>query len=220
MSVDVLKPAPDYGELSKQSMDESLIPVASPVSIDDLPLLTLMSQNLRGLGHGGPYAKSEGPYLIKRGGKGSQKPAYDTAILVRKDGPFCGTKLHEFTSLTSQTVVAIRSLSLVIVNVHGPVEDKEDRATFYEALHLLLVSYKAKDWTVVIGGDFNIAPCKVDRPDGKETQHSRDFVHALCSALDLVDIAACNEYTDSASNWHLIFSYARDANVERLPKTC
>ncbi|KAJ2765117.1 hypothetical protein GGI18_006285, partial [Coemansia linderi] len=218
MSVDVLKPAPDSGELSKQSMDESLIPVASPVSIDDLPLLTLMSQNLCGLGHGGPYAKSKGPYLIKRvmmlepkpdfipGGKGSQKPAYDTAILVRKDGPFCGTKLHEFTSLTSQTVVAIRSLSLVIVNVHGPAEDKEDRATFYEALHLLLVSYKAKDWTVVIGGDFNIAPCKVDRPDGKETQHSRDFVHALCSALDLVDIAACNEHTDSASNWHLIFS--------------
>ncbi|KAJ2874135.1 hypothetical protein H4R27_006522, partial [Coemansia aciculifera] len=148
---------------------------------------------------------------------------YDTAILVYSHGEkrLEDAWLVEATSSSCQTLVAFPQLGLVLVNVHGPPTDSQERLDFFEALHSLLSCYKRHGWIIVVGGDFNIAPRICDRAKDTETQRSRTCVLHLCLGLGLVDVAANTKHTDIKANSHLTFSIelARNSKVAKNVET-
>ncbi|KAJ2830106.1 hypothetical protein GGI24_001984 [Coemansia furcata] len=99
--------------------------------------------------------------LVPRWHTGDQpSTGHDTAILVRNN--FGHAILQEEVSTPHQTLVCVPSLNLLVANVHGPSEDGPQRRSFFDALLIILSCYQREGWTVIVGGDFNIAPQPCD----------------------------------------------------------
>ncbi|KAJ1910657.1 hypothetical protein H4219_006155 [Mycoemilia scoparia] len=89
---------------------------------------------------------------------GSPVPLHDSVTLVRSS--FTASTLFADFSWSRVTTVLLPDLGTALINIHGlPFASP----TFFHRLHDPLLAIQSKGWSLILAGDFNVAPLPCDR---------------------------------------------------------
>ncbi|KAJ1911099.1 hypothetical protein H4219_006039 [Mycoemilia scoparia] len=113
---------------------------------------------------------------------GSPAPRHDSVILVRSS--FTASTLLADFSWSRVTTVLLPDLGIALINIHGPPFASP---TFFHRLHDPLLAFQSKGWSLILAGDFNVAPLPCNRTN-VDRSTAPAALNELMDTLALTDL--------------------------------